>query len=157
MATTAATGRKAAPPKLRLIAGRGNGKDSAGRDLPVTPNFGRGLPVKPEHLSPDADWLWDQVIEQMREHEILKPLDAASLEVVCETFARWREAVRWRREHALMVPGREGVKVAPYIAIEERASKDFRSWCAEYGLTPAAENKLDGGSGGEEGEYNPFA
>lgn len=106
-------------------------------------------------MSPDAAWLWDQVIEQMAGPGLLKPMDAPSLEVVCETFARWREAVRFRKEKALLGKNSQGIVAAPWIGIEERASREFRAWCAEYGLTPAAEKNLASGDG-DDGRDNPF-
>ena len=154
---TAAVGRKGAHPNLKLLTGRTPTTDSGGRPVKDPPPFHRGLPVKPETLSPDAAWLWDQVLEQMQTTGILKPLDAPSLEVVCETFARWREAVRFRQERALLGHNSQGIIAAPWIGIEERASRDFRSWCAEFGFTPAAENNLGEGSSGGGASDNPYA
>lgn len=155
MATTANNGRPARPRPLKLLNGRAEGKDSAGRKVPEAPNFPRGLPEKPEDMSPDAAWLWDKVIEQMSGPGLLKPLDAPSLEVVCETFARWREAVQFRKDKALLGKNSQGVVAAPWIGIEERAGREFRAWCAEYGLTPAAEKNLASGDG-DDGGLNPF-
>lgn len=162
MATNPAAGRKGRHPKLQLLSGTGRkeGQDAAGRPIAEPLPFTRELPAKPEVLSEDASWLWDQVIEQMRTVGVLKPLDAASLEVACETFSRWREAVRMRQEHALLATNSQGKVTAPWIGIEERASRDFRTWCAEFGFTPAGEKNLlsetagnqSGGSG-----INPFA
>jgi P27 family predicted phage terminase small subunit len=142
----AANGRPAQPPALRLLKGRGVVKgvarDQSGDPLPIPPPFKRGTPIKPDDLSEDASWMWDLVVEHWYSLDLLKPLDAASLEVVCETYARWKEAVRWRRKKALLAPNSQGIVTAPWVGIEERASRDFRSWCAEFGLTPAAENKV---------------
>jgi P27 family predicted phage terminase small subunit len=141
------------PRALKLLEGN-PGKRPIEAEVP----FMREDPVKPADLSEDAAWLWDQVVEQMRTVGLLKPLDAASLEVVCETFARWREAVRFRRERQLLSKNSQGVVVAPWIGVEERASREFRAWCAEYGLTPAAEKNLapdDDGAGDD--RKNPFA
>lgn len=161
MARNPAAGRKAAPPELRLLKGRGEGKDSAGRKVEEPPPFARELPTKPSKLSADADWMWEQVIGQMRTVGVLKPLDAAGLEVACETFARWREAVRFRQEHALLAKNSQGTVAAPWIGIEERAGRDFRTWCAEFGFTPAAEKNLiadtSGNGGLPGGGANPFA
>src|SRR5690606_5532312 len=118
--------------------------------------FTRELPSKPAVLSADAEGLWDQVLEQMKTVGVLKPLDAASLEIACETFARWREAVRWRKDHALLAKNSQGTVAAPWIGIEERASKDFRAWAAEFGFTPASEKNLVNGDGKDGGEDNPF-
>ncbi|UXE04739.1 terminase small subunit [Arthrobacter phage Shambre1] len=150
-------GRKARHPNLKLLNGRTATTDSGGREVKPAPNLVRGTPVKPATLSADAEWLWDQVIEQLETTGLLKPLDAAGLEVACETFARWRDAVRWRAEHGLIGRNSQGAVAAPFIGIEERASKDFRAWCAEFGFTPASEKNLaEGGAGGADGP-NPFA
>lgn len=159
MAAAANAGRKAKPPTLKLLEGRGNGRDSNGRVVKPALDLHRAMPSKPANLSPDAEWLWDQVVEQLKSTGLLKPLDAASLEVVCETFARWREAVRFRQERQLLGQNSQGIVAAPWIGIEERASKDFRAWAAEFGFTPASEKNLEGGTGGgsDAGGANPFA
>lgn len=160
-AKTANAGGARQPHGLKLINSRGVRKDglptdSGGRPIPPAPSFVRAAPDKPEILSPDASWLWDRVSEQMTRIGLLKPLDAASLEVMCETFARWREAVRFRKEHALLSKNSQGTVAAPWIGIEERASKEFRAWCAEYGITPAAEKNLKSESDGNGSDENPF-
>lgn len=160
MAGAANAGRKAAPPNLRILAGQGTRKDgratdSGGRPIEPTPDFNRAAPAKPADLSADAEWLWDRIVEQMAGRGLLKPLDASSLEVLCETFARWREAVRWRKDHALLAKNSQGTVAAPWIGIEERAGREFRAWCAEYGITPAAEKNLKAESEGAEDD-NPF-
>jgi len=164
MAATASRGRKAKPTHLRLVEGQGPGRDgeprdSGGRPLPATPEFARALPTKPDDLSldDDASWLWDMVIDQMGAGKLLKPLDGPSLEVMCHTFARWRQAVRQRSAHGLTDENSQGTRAAPWVGIEERASKEFRSWCAEYGITPAAEKNLRASDEGNGNESNPYA
>lgn len=152
MSKSANTGRKAAPTALRIIGGQGTRKDgtptdSGGRPIPETPNFARSAPEKPAHLKGDAEWLWDRVVDQLETIGLLKPIDGPSLEVMCETFARWRDAVRQRNQHGALGKNSQGVVAAPWVGIEERASKEFRAWCAEYGITPAAESNLKAESG----------
>ena len=160
MATTANAGPLQQPNNLRVIKGRGkreDGKDtdSGGRPIEPTPEFFRGLPEKPVELSPDAEWLWDQVVALMESVGVLKPLDAAALEAACENFARWREAVRMRRELGLLNKNAQGVVESPWVKIEVAASREFRAWCAEFGSTPAAERNLQVESLGNDDD-NPF-
>lgn len=161
MAKNAAAGRKSQHPSLKLLNGRSEGTDSAGRKVDPPVEFARQLPAKPENLSWDAAWLWDHVIDQMKTVGVLKPLDAAGLEVACETFARWREAVRIRQERTILGRNSQGEVSGPWVGVEERASRDFRTWCAEFGFTPAAEKNLSadpaGKSGMPGGGQNPFA
>lgn len=185
MAGNKSSGRKAAPAQIKWLKGTpgkdGRVNDSGGRAIKDPPPFTRADPPKPADLSPDASWLWDQVVEQMNSVGLLKPLDASGLEVMCETFARWREAVRMRKERAtgdfqdgdggflpaadrgMLARNSQGKVTGPWIGIEERAAKDFRSWCSEFGITPVAEKNLvqdapesnPGVGGGFDG--NPFA
>lgn len=183
-ASTAAQGRRGKHPTLKLLedTGRKPGFDAAGRPIEEPPPFSRKLPDKPDNLSPDAEWMWDRVVDQMASVGVLKPLDGPALEVICETFARWREAVRIRQhgvqyaadpkddssdgEKVTRAPGvlstnSQGLVAGPWIGVEERAARDFRAWCSEFGLTPAAEKNLVSGSdsngGMPGGGENPFA
>lgn len=157
-AASAARGRKAVPRNLKLLQGTASGKDSGGRTVPPEIPFKRGPLVKPAELSKDASWLWDQVIEQMATVGLLKPLDAASLEMTCEVFARWRCAVRERELRGLFSTNVGGAEViGPWVRIESEAARDFRVWCAEYGLTPAAEKNLRSGDDDDGLKDNPFA
>lgn len=161
---TANAGGAKIPPFLRVVEGRGTRKDgletdSGGRPVLPGPNFDRLPPEKPEELclDDDASWLWDRVIDQMQTIGLLKPIDGAALEVMCHTFARWRQAVRMRHAKDMVHENSQGNVTAPWVGIEERASKDFRAWCAEFGITPAAERNLVGKDGhGAPGEENPF-
>ena len=160
MAGAANAGRKAAPRALRIVTGGttkdGRPTDSGGRPIEDALPFVREAPSKPASLSEDAGWLWDRVVEQMVTFGVLKPLDGPALEVACETFARWREAVRFRQANGLLGKNSQGVVAAPWTGIEERASKDFRAWCAEFGITPAAEKNLRAEATGNDPAGNPF-
>lgn len=138
-------GRKASS-HLRLVdSGRGEGRDSGGRKIPETPAFGRAVPAKPEGLSEVAERMWDAIVAELPKLQILKPLDAFALEVGCETYARWHAAKRLRLERdgsGLLAKTSQGVGVSPLVRVESEASREFRAWCAEFGLTPAAEVKL---------------
>jgi P27 family predicted phage terminase small subunit len=93
----------------------------------------------------------------MAEMSLLKPLDAASLEAMCEVFARMRYAVREREIRGLLSHNASGGEVvAPWVRIEAEATRDFRGWCAEYGLTPAAEKNLRSADDDKGQPDNPF-
>ena len=155
-------GRIAKPASLRIVEGRGTRKDgqqtdSGGRVVKDGPGFTREAPPRPDTLSPDAAWLWDQVVDQMETLGLLKPLDGPALEIACETFARWRSAVRMRADDGMLAENSQGRVTAPWVGIEERAAMSFRQWAAEFGFTPAAEKALAGGGSDDSGgDDNPF-
>jgi P27 family predicted phage terminase small subunit len=156
---SASRGRKQYPRGLKLLQGVAPGRDSGGRVVPPEVPFVRGPLEKPADLSKDASWLWDRVIEHMETIGLLKPLDAASLKIMCERYALLCAAIRRRQADGLTVVTGRGETMAPWVRVENDVSRDFRSWCAEYGLTPAAEKNLSAptDSGVVGGETNPFA
>lgn len=142
---TANAGRKPSAHLKLVDSGRGAGRDSGGRKIPDTPAFRRAVPAKPDDLTPVASRMWDAVVAELPRLELLKPLDAFALEVGCETYARWHEAKRLRLRgegSGLLAKTSQGVGVSPLVRVESEASREFRAWCAEFGLTPAAEVKL---------------
>lgn len=147
-------GPAAKPRAMRLIEG-----NAARRPLPPEVNFGKGLPSKPEHpdeLDADGNWLWDQIIDQAKDAGLLKPINAAAMEHVCQTFSRWRSAVRLRQSEGIMTENSQGQVIAPWVKVEESAGREFRAWCKEFGLTPAAEVGLKGPEE-DDAAGNPFA
>lgn len=160
-------GRKPNTRPLKLLHGRSEGTDSGGRKVPETLNFVRIPPKRPEHLGEHAIELWDRIVAELPKLGLLKDIDGPSLEMACETYQRWREAVEMRQTFAKNAPGTRGIiarnsqgwTVAPWVQAEAQASKEFRQWCAEYGLTPSAEMRLAGPSSGsgQDPEANPFA
>lgn len=162
----AQSGSPPTPAPLKLLEGRSPGRDSGGRPVKTPPSFRRIPPKKPADLSPYAVEMWDMIVAELPRVGLLKELDGFALRIGCETYARWREAVDMRISYGsanpdlggLVARNSQGLVAAPWVGIEERASRDFRSWCAEFGLTPAAEMKLakDGGDDGRDAD-NPFA
>lgn len=139
---TAAAGRKRTS-HLKLVQnGRTPGTDSGGRPIPETPKFTRRAPDKPSDLSPVASAMWDAIVVDLESAQLLKPLDAFALQVGCETFARWHTAKTQRLAAGVLAKTSQGVGVSPLVRVESEASREFRAWCAEFGLTPAAEAKL---------------
>jgi P27 family predicted phage terminase small subunit len=153
--TTANTGRKPKPTKLKVLEGVREGRDSGGRAIPETPEFRRLPPLKPSELSPVAAEHWDLLIDELGRLELTKPLDAGSLAVLCETWARWHDAQRLIRREGLLSTNSQGLVRHPAVAIVEAASKEYRAWASEFGLTPSAEGRLGAKEKPSVGE-NPF-
>lgn len=101
---------------------------------------------KPDHLSDDASEMWDRMVAALSDIDVLLPIDVPSLEIACEAYARWKEAVAFRRERGVLAKGgNRGVITAPWVGIEERASAQFRAFASEFGLTPLARGAIAGG------------
>lgn len=155
-----ATGRRPRPGTLKLIEGRGNGKDTAGRPVKQAPAFVRLPPSPPEWLSDEARAEWNRVVPELQRLELLKPVDGAALTAYCEAWARFRTATEIvKREGMVLHDDRQGrAQRHPALLTAEAASKELRAWAAEFGLTPSAEQRLGAAKGNDDGDQgNPFA
>ncbi|MDH2425772.1 phage terminase small subunit P27 family [Sphaerisporangium sp. TRM90804] len=159
---TATKGRKATPTGLKLIEGRGTGRDgkardSGGREVKPAPAFRRLPPERPADLSGTAAVMWDEFVAELARLQLLAPTHGPALEMACEAYARWKDAKERLGFSGMTYTSDSGlVKTHPLVGIVERASAEFRAWCAEFGLTPAAETKLTSPAADGDKE-NPFA
>lgn len=150
---------KPRPAGLKLIEGRGNGRDSGGRPVKQVPGFVRLPPEAPEWLPAEARAEWERVVPELSRLQLTKPVDRAALTAYCLTWDRLVRAQRTLEDDGGSVLSRnsQGVVRHPAVAVIEAASKDLRAWCAEFGFTPSAEQKVAGKDSDDGDEENPFA
>ncbi|WP_130178104.1 P27 family phage terminase small subunit [Cryobacterium sp. SO1] len=99
-------------------------------------------PVKPQGLSKVAALKWTVVVAQL-DPEILTKADSMALEILCETFSRWHEAVAMRRAKGLTHTNSQGVVIAPWVAAETTAAAAYFAQAAKFGLTPDDRGEFD--------------
>jgi P27 family predicted phage terminase small subunit len=146
------------PAALKLVTGRGNGKDAGGRKVKTPPAFRRIPPTAPSWLGPVAAAEWSRVVAELQRLDLLKETDGPSLAAYCETWAEFVAATLELQAHgSLTIDAKQGEIPHPAVAIRRNAGRELRSWANQFGLTPSSEQMLgrDGGDG--EGEANPFA
>lgn len=139
-----ARGPASAPATLKLLKGRGNGTDTAGRPVNVGPKFNRGAPEKPQDLSEEASREWDRIVPGLDALELLKPEDYAALVEHCETWSTWvaAKALVRRDGITLVNPDTERVYKHPALSAMEAAAQHLRASCREFGLTPGSEQNI---------------
>ncbi|MEU4576624.1 phage terminase small subunit P27 family [Nonomuraea sp. NPDC023979] len=149
---------KPKPPGLKLVEGRGVGRDSGGRPVKQPPGFVRLPPDPPEWLPREARAEWERVVPELARLQLTKPVDRAALTAYCLTWDRMVRAQQEIEDDGGSVLGRnsQGRVRHPAVAVVEAASKELRAWCAEFGFTPSAENRVNNPEP-DPGEDNPFA
>ncbi|MBY0442055.1 MAG: phage terminase small subunit P27 family [Mycobacteriaceae bacterium] len=147
------------PPSLKILTGRGRGKDSAGRPIPVPPKFLREAPQPPEWLAGEALAEWERIAPGLEQLDLLKTADRAMLAVYCETWARFVDAVAEYKRHGLALTNPDSGRVGknPVVAIAEVAASQLRVYASEFGLTPASERNLDKPLKASDIDDSPFA
>lgn len=157
----ARTGRPSQPAALKVLKGRGPGKDSAGRPIPEVPKFDRGAPDAPEWLDDVARELWDRVAPNLDRLDLLKPDDREIFAAYCESWSRFTAAVASYKSEGLIAVNPTTGRMAPHpaVAIAERAAAQLHRFAQDFGLTPAAELNLGKKPSGADSsaEADPFA
>jgi P27 family predicted phage terminase small subunit len=135
-------GRTAAPAALKLLNGRGPGKDSAGRPVNEGPKFVRQAPEPPSWLAREAKAEWRRVVPELERLRLLSRVTRASLTAYCETWEVFVAATRLVHEQGLTIEAKQGRLANPAVGIARSAGAELRRWAIEYGLTPASEQKV---------------
>lgn len=165
MASPANAGPTPKPPSLKLLGGRSPGRDSGGRKVDPPPAFVRLPPEAPDLLGEHARAEWDRVVPELQRLGLIKSIDRAALASYCEMwdlFVRATEDVHESgltvENHSVRKDGSESVWFTknPSIAVQRDAQAALRAWCAEFGLTPAAEGRLSVGGAPDGDDRNPF-
>lgn len=149
-------GRTAQPAALKLIKGRGDGKDTAGRPVNLGPAFKRVPPNPPSWLSREAAAEWKRVVPGLSRLDLLKPEDRAALAAYCEAWATFVQATRTVQEEGQVIEARQGKLAHPCVGIARSAGREMRSWAAHFGLTPSTEQALARGADDGNEDDNPF-
>jgi P27 family predicted phage terminase small subunit len=132
------------PIGLKILKGLGNGRDSAGRPIPVPPPFEKGCPDPPDWLAVEARELWERVAPSLDRLDLLKPEDREIFTAFCCSWVRFSDAVKTYQAEGLVVamPPSGRRQAHPAVAIAEAAGKDLLRFGREFGLTPSAEINL---------------
>lgn len=146
----------AKPAALKILTGRGDGKDSAGRPVNTGPVFVRVPPEPPEDLTGEALDEWNRVVPGLARLELLKPEDRALLVTYCETWAVFMEATDAIRNEGLFIDAKQGLLPHPAVGIQRTAGRELRTLAAHFGLSPLTEQALGRGAGDGDDD-DPFA
>jgi len=158
------SGRIAQPRGLKLLNGRSEGRDTAGRRIPSPPRFIREAPEPPDDLTEFEQSLWTRVVDDLEPLDLLKRSDWGILWLYVKTFSQVLAAKRLVDKSMLLKNPNTGVVHRnPAVSVLAEARRDLIRIGAELGLSPAAENHLASdllGSSPDDSNpagYNPFA
>lgn len=135
----------AKPAALKLLNGRGPGKDAAGRPVNEGPQFVRDAPDPPDFLGAEASAEWERVVPELDRLKMLSKVTRASLSAYCEAWEVFVAATTVLHAEGLTIVANRGLIAHPMVLIQRQAGAELRRWATEYGLTPASEQKVRAG------------
>lgn len=141
------SGPRPTPTYLKLL--RGNpGKRAINKNEPK-PRVPAKAPEPPAFLNAIAKEEWARVSGELFHLNLLTTIDVAALAVYCDAYARWRvatEVMAAMSTHGLLIKSRAGEATAnPLIWIANSATKTMLRAADEFGMTPAARSRINGG------------
>lgn len=154
-----ARGRPSQPAALKLLKGKGPGRDSAGRVVPEVPKFNRGVPDPPQWLDDVALELWQRVAPSLDRLDLIKPEDREIFAAYCESWSRFTAAVAAYKSEGLTVANPTTGRIAPHpaVAIAQQSAQQMHRFAQDFGLTPAAELNLGKKPQNVDDTVDPFA
>jgi P27 family predicted phage terminase small subunit len=137
----AIVGKPSQPLPLKILKGRGNGKDIAGRAIPQPPAFNRGAPTPPDWLNPEARGEWERIAPELERLDLIKPEDRGIFAAYCLAWSRLvrAEAICAAEGLTLTNPTTGRVGTHPAALIAAAASRDLLRLGSQFGLSPLGE------------------
>lgn len=132
----------AKPAALKLLNGRGPGKDSAGRPVNEGPGFVRESPEPPSFLGVEARAEWERVVPELTRLRMLSRVTTGSLTNYCEQWEMFVNATKTLHDEGFLYMAKQGLIPHPAVNVQRQAGAEMRRWATEYGLTPASEQKV---------------
>jgi P27 family predicted phage terminase small subunit len=136
-------GRKPNPTHLKLVNGNPGRRPIALDEFrPLA-----AIPDCPAHLAGEARAEWDRVSQLLLEHGMVSHADRGALAMLCSLWGRYVAAELMIEKAAQAAPASAGLFVkspndfpiqSPWLAVSNRSIEQYRSLCAEFGLTPAS-------------------
>lgn len=158
-------GRKPKPTALQIAEGdpRRRGVNKIAQQLASEPKATRGLPRCPSHLKGVARRLWKFWAEELEAMALDHRPDGPMLELACVAYQTYVECHEAIAKSALLVSRKKinpvsgqyevvGVMPHPALSMRNAAMMQMRSFCSEFGLSPASRTRVamgkseDGGS-----------
>ncbi len=138
-------GRPPKPTRLKILQG------NPGR-RPLNKNEPRpqplDLPKPPEHMHQMGKELWNEVVPELCRVRLLTRLDLPLLELFCESYAKFRQADEFIREHGeqFAVTNQRGeiqvVRENPAVSIRRNCVAAMNKIGQELGLSPASRSRF---------------
>jgi P27 family predicted phage terminase small subunit len=140
------------PARLKVIEGN-RGK----KPIPAEPQFTIGTPIRPAGMPPVARNLWALLVAELDRLQLLSLVDGPALAGACVAYAQARWADRRIHDYQRALAGKKkGPKKGALLglsiqnAVSKKAWTQFKSFCTEFGLTPASRSRLAVGLTGKE-------
>ena len=120
--------RQKEPTELLKLKGSWRAKERGDEPKPQ-----KGSPEVPHGLSDNAKKVWDEVSPLLGNMNVLTVVDGTALEMLCETYVRWRDAEDKIRKHGTVFPIRNDdgsvryLQQSPFVGQANQAAQHTKN------------------------------
>lgn len=103
--------------------------------------------VRPTWLDPIGRKMWEDINGELTVTGLITNVDVYALAIACDAYSKYVKASKSIKKDGLVLEYKNSIgavnKVAnPNVAIAQKYATQFKSFCSEFGLSPAARARL---------------
>ncbi|SFN23137.1 phage terminase small subunit P27 family [Nitrosomonas communis] len=132
-------GRNRKPTHLKIVEGN-KGKRAINGQEP-DPDYLNDL-TPPEFLTDSAKVVWEEIAQNLRDARVLTVLDIPMLQMVCESVATYRNAVKKCEERHAKGSIGESSSIGYWEMIKSMSFKQAMAAMQQFGMSPAARTRI---------------
>jgi P27 family predicted phage terminase small subunit len=132
-------GRNRTPTGLKIVNGNPGKRSISGQE--PDPEYLNDL-IPPEHLTESAKTVWNELAQNLRNARVLTKLDVPMLEMVCESIATYRNAVKKCEQRYASGDIGDSSSIGYWEMIKSMSFKRAMATMQQFGMSPAARTKI---------------
>lgn len=103
--------------------------------------------VRPTWLDATGRKMWEAIADELYDLDLITNVDTYALAIACDAYSKYVKASASIKKDGLVLEHKNSIgavnKVAnPNVAIAQKYATQFKSFCSEFGLSPAARARL---------------
>lgn len=146
-------GRPSKPTELKIVQGNPGKRPLNENEPKPAQDEGKA----PSYLTPKAKAAWRELAVVLGDMRVLTVADRKALEMLCDTYAEWRELRAVIEEHGhtyetFTAQGDKMIRPRPEVTMAADAWKRASAMLTQFGLTPSSRSKVSAGEKQEESD-----
>lgn len=103
--------------------------------------------IRPTWLDPIGRKMWMAVMDELMAVDLVTNVDVYALALACDAYSKYVKAAKDIKKEGLVVEYKNSIGAVnkvpnPNVAISQKYATQFKSFCSEFGLSPAARARL---------------
>lgn len=136
-------GRTPKPTKIKVLEGNPGQRPLNDKEPQPVPQ----APECPEWLTGEGKRMWDKLAPQLENLGLLTEIDGEAFAAACQAWNDYVESIKTIKEKGRTYKyknqgGFENETERPEVKVANKAIEQFRTFCREFGLTPASRTRI---------------